>query len=271
MYFTSLHFHFVTADGKPVRWPIQLHVLRGLFMNAVASVKPSLASRLHDGQAMSDFSTRLHVDGDSIHVTYNLFSDELNEALRDFILQRDDLHFMIGRIETLLVKVGVERVHVGDLIDDARPVERARIVFKTPTFFKSGGTVILFPQPEILFKHLAHSWNELLGGAGLPIDELALAAWVKEHVRISAYRLETASVSIGGGDRVNTGFKGWATFIIKKDDALNEWPVVLDRLLRFAEHANVGGGRNTGLGAVVCQPRHARASDRSSDEVAGNT
>jgi CRISPR-associated endoribonuclease Cas6 len=250
MQFTSLQFHFISADGRPVRSPILLHVLRGLFMNIVAAVKPDLASAIHDAGTMSEFSAQLRVDRENVYVTYNLFSKVLNEAVRDFILQRDDLKFNIGRLEVLLVKVGVSRINAGQFIDDALPVDKVKLVFKTPTFFKSEGTVVLFPVPEILMKHLAHAWNELVAEAGTTIDELALGTWAKEHVRISAYQLETVSVDIGEGNRTNTGFKGWATLAIKKDEGDKKFPVVVNQLLRFAEYCNLGGGRNTGLGAV---------------------
>ncbi|MEX2715227.1 MAG: CRISPR system precrRNA processing endoribonuclease RAMP protein Cas6 [Candidatus Sigynarchaeota archaeon] len=250
MQFTSLQFHFIAADGRPVRSAVPLHVLRGLFMSAVAAVQPGLASTIHDAGTLSEFSAQLNVDRENVFVTYNLFSKRLNEAMRDFILQRDDLRFNIGRMEALLVKVAVNRIHAGQFIDEAKPIEKAKVVFKTPTFFKSEGAVVLFPVPEIMFKHLAHSWNELIAEPGTTIDELALGTWVKEHARVSAYRLETSSVDIGDGNRSNTGFKGWATLAIKKDEAGGGFPAVMDRLLRFAEYCNVGGGRNTGLGAI---------------------
>ena len=250
MQFTSLEFHFVAADGRPVRVAVPLHVLRGLFMNALAAVQPGLASTIHDAGTLSEFSAQLHVERENVFVTYNLFSKRLNEAVRDFILQRDDLRFNIGRLEALLVKVGVKRIHAGQFIDEAKPIEKAKIVFKTPTFFKSEGSVVLFPVPEIMFKHLAHAWNELVAEPGTTIDELALGTWAKEHVRVSAYRLETASVDLGEGNRSNTGFKGWATLAIKKDEAGGSFPAIVHRLLRFGEYSNVGGGRNTGLGSI---------------------
>jgi hypothetical protein len=48
MHFTSLQFHFIAADGRPVRSPIPLHVLRGLFMNIVSAVNPALATTMHE-------------------------------------------------------------------------------------------------------------------------------------------------------------------------------------------------------------------------------
>ncbi|MBN2151948.1 MAG: hypothetical protein JW839_10905 [Candidatus Lokiarchaeota archaeon] len=37
----------------------------------------------------------------------------LNEAMRDFNIQRDDLRFNIGRLEAVSVKVGLQRLHAG--------------------------------------------------------------------------------------------------------------------------------------------------------------
>ncbi|MEX2757097.1 MAG: hypothetical protein Q6365_017100, partial [Candidatus Sigynarchaeota archaeon] len=51
---------------------------------------------------------------------------------------------------------------------------------------------------------------------------------------------------------------GWATLAIKKDEAGGGFPAVMDRLLRFAEYCNVGGGRNTGLGTMRYVPRERR-------------
>nr|MDO8084072.1 hypothetical protein [Candidatus Sigynarchaeum springense] len=86
MQFTSLEFHFVAADGRPVRVAVPLHVLRGLFMSAVAAVQPALAATIHDAGTLSEFSAQLHVERENVFVTYNLFSKRLNEGACGFII-----------------------------------------------------------------------------------------------------------------------------------------------------------------------------------------
>jgi CRISPR/Cas system endoribonuclease Cas6 (RAMP superfamily) len=107
-------------------------------------------------------------------------------------------------------------------------------------------------------KHLAHAWNTLVSEDPEHLDENAFGAWAKENVRVSAYQLETTNVTLGEGNRSNTGFTGWATFSVKPENQAGNFLSLVDRLLLFAEHCNVGGGRNTGLGMVKYLPRVSR-------------
>ena len=268
MLFNSLEFHFIAANGRPVRSPIPLHVLRGLFMNIIKIVDPSLASATHDAETMSAYAIQLQVSRENVFLTFNLFSKALNDAVKDFIVQQDDLKFNIGRLETLLVKVAVSRIDAGKIVDDAVPLDKFKIIFKTPTFLKSEGNVILFPAPDTVLKHLAHAWNELVPGFE-PIDENALSAWAKMNARVRSYRLETASVNLGEGARSNTGFIGWAKFAIKSDDNDEDFSRISDRLLHFAEYTNIGGGRTTGLGAIRYLPSTGARKSFNHDDTTG--
>ena len=270
--FNQLRFHFVSADGRPVRRPIPLHVLRGVFLHFVSTVDPSLAGRLHGGGGIPPYTSRLLVDGPNIHVTFTLFSKVLNDVLKDFIMQSTPVSFQIGSVDAMLLKVSLEAIDTGAFIDAAVPVRKFRLVFKTPAYFKSKeGDIVLFPRPELLFKNLARIWNEL--GHYETLDTDALADWCKHHVRVTSYQLETQSTYLGKqgqGRRTVTGFKGLATFSVDAGAGDGDvpapaaggdatataalppmtFPRVLDMLARFGEHANVGGNRTTGLGAI---------------------
>lgn len=245
--FHQLTFHFVAADGKPVRRPIPLRVLRAMFLEFINKVRPDLATKLHDAGGIPPYTTRLQVHGPDVHVTFTLFSKALNDAIKSFVLQNDTPSFRLGQLEVLLLKLSLNVVDTGTFVDAATPLRKAKIVFKTPAYFKTPeGAILLYPLPEAMFKNLARIWNDL--GDYEDVDAEALATWCKTHVRVTSHQLQTASVFLGDGRSV-TGFTGWATIVVE-DPGDSPFPKVLDMLLAFAMHANVGGNRTTGLGAI---------------------
>jgi len=275
MPFNTLTFHFVTEDGYPPSVHIPLHVLRGIFLNMVADADPALAAATHDVDDIPPYATRLHVVGENIYLVVNLFSKQLNDAVKNFILQRDDAHFSIGQVDVMLVKISLNRVEPGKFLDDARPVSKFRLQFKSATYFKQRGAIVLYPQPDLLVHNLAHVWNELVPDFD-HIDEDAIAAWAKLAVRITSYKLQTISTRLGDSGRTLTGFTGWARFKIESQCS-NEndeyYAKTLDRLFLFAEHANIGGSRTTGFGAVkydreqIAEGRHDSSVSNSESRV----
>jgi len=152
------------------------------------------------------------------------------------------------------MQIEVNRIEASRFVDEARPINRFKLVFRTPTYLKqSDSVVVLFPQPDILCKHLARVWNELLPKFE-PLDADALAAWSAKHVRLTSYSLETAPVSLDQDRRATTGFHGWASFAttlapsIEHDDLI--YATIVDRLLQFAIFSGIGGNRTTGMGSI---------------------
>ncbi|MHA1679582.1 MAG: CRISPR system precrRNA processing endoribonuclease RAMP protein Cas6 [Promethearchaeota archaeon] len=286
--FHQLQFHFMTIDGRPIRSQVPLHVTRGIFMAFIRDVDPGLASKVHGAGGTPTYTTQLDVRGRDVYLTFNLFSRVLNDAVKSFILQRDDMRFQLGRIPVLLVKIQVRKVHVGDIIDGSRAIRSFKITFRTPltlyrkpwsevelkrsTGSESDGTdghdlegaaskkrtrkvLVPWPEPSLLFQNVARMWNELTGDVE-SIDTPAFISWVGSHVFVTSHELKTGGVSLGSspGNRRVTGFRGWARFkVVGEGDSAGadaENAKLVDRLLHFAEYCNVGSNRTMGMGAV---------------------
>lgn len=250
MTFSQFHFHFVSSSGGTIDRHVPLPVLRGLVLRVIDIVDPELAKSLHNGDKTNRYTLQRRVSGLEVEIILNSFSRDIDRAMRRFLVITTNQTFNLGPVPVRLVNVHATVVEPGLLIDTAEPVSRFKIIFKTCTFFKNvDGLVVRYPEPALLTRNIARSWNEL--SALEPFDVEILGAWAQAHLEVVAHELRTASVHLGRGNREQVGFRGWATFAVKNTEPSDPTPRLIDILMRFAESCNVGGGRTTGLGTVA--------------------
>ena len=132
-----------------------------------------------------------------------------------------------------------------------RPVSsratKVKLLFVSPTTFKSNGRSLALPLPLQTFFSLANRWNTFSGH----LIEPGFGEWLEENVSISSYELKSESVWLEGsasGPKL-IGFRGWCEYISFSPD--EDYNYVLDLLTRFAFFAGVGYKTTWGFGQVI--------------------
>ncbi len=108
---------------------------------------------------------------------------------------------------------------------DLKPVSlgktfKAKLLFVSPTTFKSNGRALPLPLPLQTFSSLRKRWNAFSGH----LIDPGFAEWVEGNVSISSYELKSELVWLegsAGGARL-VGFRGWCEYIsFSPDDEYN--------------------------------------------------
>lgn len=128
------------------------------------------------------------------------------------------------------------------------PLDGARLVFRSPTYFSQNGTDVLLPDPRLIAGSWRRRWNASLpeGDALVIGDE----PWREIHraIRLTAFDLRTQRMDSGRGHE-RAGFTGTATLRLGKDA-----PVAVQTrfgaLARFAEFSGTGAQTTHGFGAT---------------------
>ena len=250
--FNRVSLEFKAIDGRPFQNSIPLHVLRGFFMGVLDKIDQQFADQVHDTNDVARFALQHRVSGFRVDLHCTIFSNEIGKRLRSFMMGTDGLVFNLGRERVLLQGISLAEFDAMPWLQDLSSWRRFKIVFKTPTYFKTkSGAIVLFPEPAAICGNLCMLWNELVPGCPA-MDSTIMLKWISEHVRVTSYQLKTGMVKLGGTGREITGFKGWACFKIDDDDEQAKNAANFVALLKFAEFTNVGGSRTAGLGQVAC-------------------
>lgn len=144
---------------------------------------------------------------------------------------------------------GYEALAAARLLPNAAPARRADLAFVSPTAFRSGGRVMPFPLPDLVYGSLVGKWNAF-ANVGVAEEMRRFAA---ECMGLSRYRLRTESLRSRGGS-TQIGFTGTCTFTAFNNDRY--WLAVMQLLTDYAFYAGVGYQTTMGLG-------QARRRDRS--------
>jgi hypothetical protein len=272
-------FFLKTVDGKPPRSPVPYRAVRGVFFHVLEATCPELAERIHQFVGPAPYATQLRVHGPTIEITVNLFDPSLTAAVKGYVLTCRDLEVRVGSTMTLLEAVAPVRIDVASILASCFPVTRFEIVFKTPTYFKVapgivedediaskmlgvekssddrvGGVPLFFPLPSAVIRNAANSWNGIVDTA-LAIDATRLAMWGERHVVVTSHDVRTSMESIGSGGKAVTGFTGWTRYkVLNESEEDEKYAISIDKVLRIATFANLGGNRTTGLGTIVYKP-----------------
>lgn len=119
---------------------------------------------------------------------------------------------------------------------------KVRLLFASPTVFRSNKAYLPIPLPRLVFESLVRKWNTF---STILVHE-AVNRYAEEAMVISRYRLRTETIRWGdessGG--VVPGFVGSCTFTARHYDRY--WMGLIHLLAAFARYAGVG--RNTAMG-----------------------
>ncbi|MGB9521148.1 MAG: CRISPR system precrRNA processing endoribonuclease RAMP protein Cas6 [Anaerolineales bacterium] len=127
------------------------------------------------------------------------------------------------------------------LLASATPPRRIRLLFASPTTFKSEGHHIPLPLPKLVFGSLLEKWNTFAPVA-FPVE---LKRYFEECMAVSRYDLKTQAVALKQGG-VRIGMTGWADFTTLNYDRY--WMSLVATLARYALFAGVGAAVTQGMG-----------------------
>lgn len=123
------------------------------------------------------------------------------------------------------------------------PDRSVRLLFASPTAFRSAGRTVPVPLPGLVFGSLVERWNAF-SPVGLSGE---MRRFGEEMIVISRYRLQSEAVA-HKGDGLRIGGVGEVTYRALNADRY--WVGVMQMLARFALYAGVGAQTTTGMGQV---------------------
>jgi len=257
----------LTVDG-PARLPPFLgRAGRAVLLKLVASDSPDLAERLHapnerrpytcstiwgapsrDGKLVPNPDHKLHLryTGLTAEISAQLCRlaedpppsidvEGVNLRIRQTTLD-SEAHSWAGQTT-------YEEVADDYLLAGARPSNRVRLQFASPTAFRSGGMVVPLPLPGLVYGSLVETWNTF---SPVAVSE-DVRRFAEECMAISRYRLSTRAVS-GKGQSVQIGFVGRCQYTALRRDRY--WLGVIQLLTDYAFYAGVGYQTTGGMGQV---------------------
>ena len=239
-----------------------------IVMDALETRDPYLV-RVRRAGRQADFAVRpLRRTEEGIELDVTAMSMEVARALFHSVLAGE----IATRHGTLAIgRVRVEEVNAEKLLRESRPVERFRISFLTPTFFRPppnvrGGVFVPLPIPSSILKNLHRVWNTYLGDMEDELERQRFHEWLDSWgIVVSGHRIRT--VKVDSGDKFEVGLVGWANFAANKAYYDGEFLRKVDALLRLGEYVNVGVLRSKGFGMIRYKPLMGFKADDKSREV----
>lgn len=127
------------------------------------------------------------------------------------------------------------------LLAKVDPPRRVKLVFTSPTTFKSGGMHVPVPLPGLVFGSLLDRWNAYAPVTFPP----EVKRYAESCLAISQYQLSSRPVPMKSGG-LRMGGVGEVTYTTLNYDRY--WMSVIAVLARFARYSGVGAGAAGGLG-----------------------
>jgi len=189
--------------------------------------------------------------GNSHAVTVTSLSSDLGKLmLGDLLIQWqenpisiDDQLFAVDRIEVETTS-DVQLIQSYTL-NSFSPKPKISLKFITPVVFRSHGSNMPFPTPDLVFGSLLDRWNSVCDIKLHP----DMRTFARECMRISSYRM--ASQRVNGGDSLFGIFEGGVGdcgYVVWRKDEY--WQRISHVLAKFSHFSGIGSRTTIGLGQV---------------------
>ncbi|TFE67812.1 CRISPR-associated endoribonuclease Cas6 [Methylacidiphilum caldifontis] len=187
--------------------------------------------------------------GDQVWFRVTLLDDTVFPAFSLRFLENPNTKIRLGLVELLVKEVTVSGgkkdrwngfSDYKKLYDTAQPLDEIILQFATPTSFKQGDTIMLFPLPDLIFKGYIEKWNKY---SGIVIND-SLLDKIKESFILSQYFLKT--LPFLEGRAMTPGFIGQCKFKTKNRD--KEFLKNVNLLADFSFFAGTGRKTTHGMG-----------------------
>ena len=277
------------------------YVAQGLMYRLIQEANRELSAIYHDSSTIKPFATSaLEIESSSgKKVVYKRVPSESTGFLKFTFLGKKIPELLFSVIKDGLDSVWMENKRVkvlevfvnfigfDEILSESRAVNKFKIHFKTPTFFRlpissccpdcpeyrkyleigrnrkicpfmirrPRGLYVPLPMPTLMISNLIRVWNKFSPN---PLDRKWLIDWVDGGgVILAGFPSGIKTVKVFKSENeFNVGFIGTVNYNVT-DQLFDERKVkVLDALLRFAEYSNVGGGRTAGFGVVEYKPKY---------------
>lgn len=127
-----------------------------------------------------------------------------------------------------------------DLLEQKPHRFTLRLLFASPTTFRSSGRNIPLPLPGLVFGSLVERWNAF-SSVTIPAE---VRRYAEECLSVARHTIRTRLVEVAGGKQV--GFVGSCSYIATNQDPY--WWRLINLLADFAFYSGVGAKTTMGMG-----------------------
>jgi CRISPR-associated endoribonuclease Cas6 len=249
------------------------HQTHGLFLHLISHVDNNLSTRLHDEPGYRPFTVSALSGADKrqnslilrqghtyrLRVTL-LDGGQIWQCLSEYFLGTGmKQNLKLGEVEFSLQKIhstaesdpsGWAAHTDWHTLTQSETQTSISIQFASPTAFSLGDRrYALYPEPILLWDSLMRSWN-LYAPQELILDKPPIREFIKQHVMISDYSLQTETLHYP--KHTQKGFVGHCTYSIK---TLDGYASQLASLAQFARYSGIGYRTPMGMGQARVIPR----------------
>jgi CRISPR-associated endoribonuclease Cas6 len=261
--------------------------VRGLFFDLLKRVDEQLALELHSKKSLAPYSvTPLEVLYEQFsHFIYNrfdkpvptqfkisLFEPGLRDVITKSMFSSGSPSVRLVDVEATVTEVSVIQESFQKIFEEAKPVKRFEVVFRTPSYFRKSVSAapsnsalkgvrppyrsIPLPDVGLMLRNLTRLWRRF---SGMSFEYRDYAAWVDMGgIAIAGFPRGIRTVRVYEHPESNKwvmGFVGSVRFSTPSDLFSERFARFTDALMRFAEYSNIGGGRTAGFGVVSYFPK----------------
>ncbi|MEM1553905.1 MAG: CRISPR system precrRNA processing endoribonuclease RAMP protein Cas6 [Thermoproteota archaeon] len=262
--------------------------VRGVFFEFLKSVNEELALRLHSQKSLAPYSVTPveALRGNYSSYIYNFFNGPLQAQFRISILEQNLMNVFTQALlstdspkiklidaHTPVVEIMVSHQSFEKIMEEAKPVRRFEVFFRTPCYFRQSllrnlsdpvlkavkppYRAVPLPDVYLMFRNLTRLWRRFSGMSFEYVDYvnwigrggIALAGFPNGIRTIRVYEHPTSNKWV-------MGFVGRVRFSLPKNTFSEKFSRFTDALMRFAEYSNIGGNRTAGFGVIKYLPKY---------------
>ncbi|MCS7139030.1 MAG: CRISPR system precrRNA processing endoribonuclease RAMP protein Cas6 [Crenarchaeota archaeon] len=262
--------------------------VRGVFFDFLKSVNEELALRLHSQKSLAPYSVTPveALRGCYSSFVYNSFNGPLQAQFKISILEQGLMKvftqalFSTGSPNirlvdtyTTIVEVSVNQQSFEKIMEEAKPVRRFEVFFRTPCYFRQSLSrdssdpvlkvvkppyrAVPLPEVHLMIRNLVRLWRRF---SGISFEYNEYVDWIKRNgIALAGFPYGIKTLRVYEHPTSNKwvmGFIGRVRFAIPKDMFLERFSKFTDALMKFAEYSNVGGNRTAGFGVVKYSPKY---------------
>ncbi|MEM3414675.1 MAG: CRISPR system precrRNA processing endoribonuclease RAMP protein Cas6 [Thermoproteota archaeon] len=261
--------------------------IRGVLFDFLKRIDEQLALKLHSDKTIAPYSvTPVEVlrgqyssfifngfdKPATVQFKISIFEQSLMNVLTQALLSSGSPSVRLVEVDTVVTEIQVNQVSFEKILEEAKPVRRFEVLFRTPCYFrrsittgssnpvlKSGRTpyrAIPLPETSLMFKNLARLWKRF---SGMSLNYRDYVSWIDMGgVTLAGFPNGIKTIRVYEHPKSNKwvmGFIGAVRFSIPEDIFTEKHARFTDALMRLAEYTNVGGNRTAGFGVVKYFPK----------------
>lgn len=262
--------------------------VRGVFFDFLKNVNEEFALKLHSQKSLAPYSVTpveaLHGNYSSfIYSSFNgplqaqfkisILEQDLMNAFTQALISIDSSKIRLVEAYTPIVEISVIQQSFEKIMEEAKPVRRFEVFFRTPCYFRQSLLRNLSdpvlkgvkppyratPLPDIylMFRNLTRLWRRF---SGLSFEYVEYINWIRiGGIALAGFPHGIKTIRVYEHPTSNkwaTGFVGRVRFSIPKNTFSEKFSRFTDALMKFAEYSNVGGNRTAGFGVIKYLPKY---------------